>query len=494
MRAALKWEGYIYFHNGGKFDFRYLLPLLPKRALVVKSVKGRMASIRVGRVEFRDSFLLLPVALDAYEKEKIDYKLFEPDVREAHREKILRYLRSDLINLHHFVTDFVEEYGFGLTLAGRTFHILKKQFGMEPPKFSEKHDARFRPFYYGGRVEFRALGKLTGPWTMLDINSAYPRAMIEAHWFGGDYLVRTKLPKNIGPCFVHFRGQGGGALPWRSVSGSVLFPLDEREFFVTGWEYLAAWDTGKLKVKEILTVYQPEDCRSFRAYVEYFYRQKADAAAAGDKTAELFNKLILNSLYGRFALNPREFRDVELREYGDMSLAADGWEVGRDFEEAGLTLWEKKTPVRENSFFNVCTAASITGWVRAYLWRSLCAVSRPVYCDTDSIICRGPGKLKQGKGLGEWKVEAQGPRLWVAGKKLYALKLAREFWKPDKKTGKILKWKKACKGVNLSAEEICRVAEGTPNTSTRDVPTFSLYSEDHFVTRTVRRDDQRKKR
>ena len=148
-------------------------------------------------------------------------------------------------------------------------------------------------------------------------------------------------------------------------------------------------------------------------------------------------------------------------------------------------------PICSNSFFNVATAASITGCVRAHLFRSLRAVREPVYCDTDSIICRDPGTLKIGRELGEWKEEAESKAggLWIAGRKLYAL---------EKKGGG---WKLASKGVRLSPREIQTVANGEAVKSTLHAPTFSLYttrsargSKADFITRTIVRDDKRKRR
>lgn len=479
-----RWEGYIYFHNGGRFDFHFLLPYLP-RDVEIQAVKSRIAKIKAWGVEFRDSFLLLPVGLAHYAKEKFDYRWLEADVRESHKPAIRAYQKSDVFNLHAMVTDFIEEYGLGLTLAGRTFHILKHEFNLDPPKLSERHDTKFREFYYGGRVQFFKLGRLPGPWVLLDINSAYPRAMMEEHWFGASYEVRDSLPrskKKLGQSFVDFTGEGGGALPVRGLDGAVLFPLGVHRFQVTGWEFLAARETGHLKVHQVHLVYVPQHCENFRAYVEKFYRGKAAAKAKGDKAGELFNKLILNSLYGRFALNPREFKDVILMPYGKFPPQKEGWSIARDFENAGLTLWERKTKVRHNSFFNVCTAASITGWVRAYLWRSLCAVKEPVYCDTDSIICRHPRKLRIGKNLGEWKKEGRARRVHIAGKKLYAAELTDGTWKC------------AAKGVKLSPRQICAVARGEVRTMTFDAPSYSLFGADSFTTRRVRRDDQRKRR
>lgn len=496
FKTMRKYDGYVYAHNGGKFDFKYLLPFIPKTSTLF-TIKGRIAKIAFGEVEFRDSYLVLPVPLKAYGKLSIDYRHLESAVRHKHLDEIKTYLKADLHYLYEMIQEFVADYGFGLTMAGRTFAQLKEKFDIVPPKTDEHYDTCFREFYYGGRVQFFELGKIHGKFRVYDINSAYPAAMVAEHVFGTVFLTTTKLPREtsiLNTCFIKFRGSCKGGLPWHAEDGSLSFAPHEGTFAVTGWELAAAKRLGLVTIKEVEICHRPLELKSFRRYVEYFYRQKR--AAKKGSSEELFAKLFLNSCYGRFALNPREFRDVCMTRYDEepkenvryYQADPEGddppWTLANDFESCGLSIWEKPARVAHNAFFNVATAASITGKVRAFLLESLASVKRPVYCDTDCIICERADGLRIGGDLGDWKEEGELERdsLWIAGKKLYAGLL----------TGG--KWKTACKGVRLSPEDIIRVAEGTDVTSTLDAPTFSLLTGEGFVTRTVRRDDRRKRR
>lgn len=524
-----KFPGYIYAHNGGKFDFRYLLPYLHKDKAELRPIKGRAARfILPNKTEFRDSYCILPVPLKATGgKKEIDYRLFEADKRDANMAEIMEYFKTDLLCLHEQVTAFVNEYGFGMTLAGRTFDQFKKNFDLDPPKTNEFHDRKFRAFYYGGRVEFFELGHLRGKFKLIDINSAYPAAMVKEHAFGIEFETLSRLPKTgIEQCFVRFVGFSRGGLPWRGEDKSLSFGPRAGEFFVTGWEFVAAKKAGAVDVAAIISVHRPLECKSFGKFVDHFYRQKREAEKGSSD--ELFAKLLLNSSYGRFALNARDFRDVKMTDYREepeenaanrkkvcamvkkkfptlkgeafrLKCAAyweafDGkWELANDFEDAGISIWERQSEQKANAFYNVATAASITGCVRAFMFESLRQVLRPVYCDTDSIICEDTGNLKLGAGLGEWKLECESETdgLWIAAKKLYAFKI-----KGGKKP-----WKLAAKGVRLTAAEICKVAEGGKIKTTLAAPTFSIYttrtvagSKADFVTRTTQRDDARKRR
>jgi hypothetical protein len=530
-KVMRKFKGNIYAHNGGKFDFRYLLKQFQKADAKFFPIKGRIARVKIpDGPTFLDSYCILPVPLKATGgKLEMDYRKLERDVRELYMPEIIRYLKADLETLHEKVSEFVDEYGHGVTLAGRTFAQFKQNFDLEPPKTNEFQDRKFRRFYYGGRVEFFELGHVLGRFRLIDINSAYPAAMVKSHAFGLTFDLLQRVPRNeerAQRCFVHLTGDSLGGLPWRNEENALSFGAHSGEFFVTGWEYVAAKKLGKIGTHEILAVHEPLECKSFGKFVDYFYRQKSQSVKGSSE--ELFAKLFLNSAYGRFGLNAHNFRETTVTAYRiepDENVSArkriealvsvrhpelkgqkrqekcaaywrgydEKWELANDFEEDGISVWEKKTKLKKDSFYNVATAASVTGCVRAFMMESLAAVTRPVYCDTDSIICEDTGALKIGASLGEWKIEcdSENDGVYIGGKKLFAFKI-----KDGKKP-----WKLSSKGVRLSAEEIISVCKGNAVVSTLDAPTFSLFttkslagSSRDFVTRTTRRDDQRKRK
>ena len=126
----------------------------------------------------------------------------------------------------------------------------------------------------------------------------------------------------------------------------------------------------------------------------------------------------------------------------------------------------------------MATAASITGWVRAYLFRALRACERPLYCDTDSIACaRGVG-LDLGPDLGQWKDEGHYYRAAIAGRKMYAFFGRDEKGAPAEKT--------ASKGVTLSADQIASIAAGQSVTARRDAPNFSVRFGRRYIEREIK--------
>jgi hypothetical protein len=74
-----------------------------------------------------------------------------------------------------------------------------------------------------------------------------------------------------------------------------------------------------------------------------------------------------------------------------------------------------------------------------------------------------------GRALGEWKVELECDAYAVAGKKMYAFRSATDLYDVPKGEYKV-----ACKGVDLTANEIIRVAKGETVIYEPEVPTYSI--------------------
>lgn len=470
----------IYAHNGGKFDFFFLLPWLDPDLMIIN---GRIAKATMfeGAIELRDSWLILPMSLSTMQKDATDYTWFEREKREKYRREILNYLRSDCIYLHEWVTRFIDQFGNGLTLAGAAFKQLKKT-GYDVTKSYNDYDEKFRAFYYGGRVQCFQVGAFTGHFKYYDINSAYPETMLSKHWHGTQYIELLRLPdpeKYGGSWFAEIDAVSYGALPCRGDDGRLHFYNDDavRRYFVTGHEINAGLDTGTLTIKNVIRAYRPLFTADFSEYVNRFYAMKNEAGADLEKTPEnpdakaryIFAKLMLNSAYGKFGQDGRKFEKFCICEFGEWP-DGEGWLPYAD-TETGQRLFVRPDP--QDSFFNVATAASITGAVRAKLWRTICAAKNPLYCDTDSLICEN-ADIELGRELGQWKVEAEPVEVYIAQRKMYAMKDANGATKT------------ASKGVRLTFEQIKEGVLTKQNlTFYRDAPAYSLKYGQRFFSREV---------
>ena len=176
----------LYAHNGGKFDFHFLLPFADPQE--IKIINGRIAKMVFGNVTLIDSFLLIPFALEQYKKTKINYKIFEIEERNKpnNKKRILSYLDDDCSDLYALIDGFHQRIGKHLTIGAAAFGEMKK-LGYEIPKCGKNNDERFRPFYYGGRCQAFKKGIFIGNYKYVDINSAYTKAMMSEHPTGKTY-------------------------------------------------------------------------------------------------------------------------------------------------------------------------------------------------------------------------------------------------------------------------------------------------------------------
>ncbi len=489
-----------YAHNGGKFDWHFILKEIGDWEPMTV-INGRLAKFRIGNCEFRDSFNIIPAPLAAFQKEEIDYAIFEPGEREKpeNMQRIREYLKSDCIYLGQMVTEFLDTYGMNLTQASASMKIWSKMSGIKRPKSSKYYYDEMCKYYYGGRVQCFSLGIVKKPFKVIDIKSAYPYAMTHFHPWGMVYTTTDSLDgfddDKITRSFITLRAASLSAFPMRTKTG-LQFPADGeiREFHVTGWEYLAARDTGTLKDETVTEVRYYAEKITFGEYVDHFFEMKNEAdgmikalnANHPDfpkwSAQRLFAKIFLNSLYGKFAANPENYQEF-MTLPADLLEGAkeiDGWFYCKMINEK-TAIVNRPLPEEKHNYFDVSVAASITGFVRAYLWRNICQCKNVHYCDTDSIAAEEIN-VNVGKELGNWEIEAQCDWGAIGGKKLYAFHRAPGTYKASKEK----EWKTASKGVRLTPDQIIQIAKGDAVIDIPEVPTFSIKRPAIFTPRKIK--------
>ena len=465
-----------YAHNGGKFDFHFMLPFVDAYQDVL-IIDSRIVSMRIGKCELRDSYSILPIPLSAYKKDTIDYSIFEPRerIKPVNAEIIEKYLRADCVYLFEIVSQFISRFGARMTLAGAAMAQWVKIAGPQPRTNGDFYDSLY-PYYYGGRVECFESGVIQRNFSVYDINSAYPWAMRSKHPTGSSYLSSRH---DAGADFFELECESAGAFPYRGEGAGLSFPADgeRRRFFITRHELEAAEDTNSLHRPEFFTSIRFANHVDFSEYVDMFFEQKRNAQRAGDVAGAIFAKLMLNSLYGKFGANPDRYLNHRILPFDELAalIGSDTWSIAGQIGPWGLA----SRPLEESRkrWYNVATGASITGQVRALLWRTIRASNGVLYCDTDSLAVE---RFSEGAdisdALGSWKWEGDFCRAGIAGKKLYVFKGL------DGTADKI-----ASKGVRLTADEIMHVAAGGSVDYAREAPSFSIKKDPVFISRKVTR-------
>lgn len=515
----------IYAHNGGKFDFFFLMEFgaIENPALIIN---GRIVKAQaLGIHQIRDSYAILPVPLKKISdgavgnKKEIDYALMEKEVREEHKEEILSYLRQDCVVLFNIVFKFRERYGDKLTVGAMAISELEKHHPVS--RQNQSHDEKFRPFYYGGRVQCFESGEIKAPhgkkFQIFDVNSMYPAVMKQFnHPTGGNYVwlkgsdaagrldFKTGALRGFsGMYFIHFIGRNNGAIPRRNPDTGILeFNSTEGEYYACSHEVIAACELGLLKIDKVLDIHIPCSFLSFDVFVDTYMIEKVSAKKAGREADELFAKLTLNAAYGKFGSNANEFKqwyiydsqaDWEEKEAFErwreshpvIKGGKDGKAISRGAElvhfEGRFEIWQAPAP-SDRGFFDVAVAASITSAARSVLLRAIHGATRPLYCDTDSLICIDLKNVTIDEtALGAWKNEGTTDCIYIAGKKMYSCILDQL----DKK-GKP-KIKLASKGAQLKHDDIVKLCGGEIIHWKSDAPNFKMSGDTKFVARNIRK-------
>jgi hypothetical protein len=530
--AALPEPFTIYAHNGGKFDYQFFIHKL--RGKVGFKGRGLMRAVIPGidgiEHEIRDSMHIIPQALAGWKKDKFDYDKNLRKHRHRHRDDIIRYCVNDCKYLLQIVRKFIDRNGLKLSIGQAALSGLREEYKFEC--LGELMDAKLRGvhfdtrekdlygkptgkgYFYGGRVEcFMGRGIFHGPLSLIDVNAMYPYVMANfKHPIGAHYTFRSGIPDAY-TAFVRVQCRNRGALIARDASGATTGTIGEGEFFTTIWEFEAALDLGLIDHVRIL---QCVDCNAFSDFdrfvtprYEFRLNAKAEMHAMhlkgiteksndpvydDTKLTDTVMKFELTNAYGKFAQNPRRYSEHYFTDCeGEPDDNLDWGNAPRfKSEDQNYAIWERKAYRwdanegryiwdRPPRFYNVGTGASITGAARAVLLRASRKVTRPIYCDTDSIICADVGDLEiNNTKLGAWKLEKTFDEVVIAGKKEYAAKVAGL---PDGHKDRIVVKSKGVDGVTYA--EMVEMAGGRKISKTLKGPTMDRYGRYDYLTREI---------
>ena len=302
--------------------------------------------------------------------------------------------------------------------------IGKKNFAHIFPVPS--YDEDVRKCYKGGftYVAKRFKGKDLGKGIVLDVNSLYPSVMYyrpmpygEPIRYEGQYVKDEAYNLYVQVLSCHFKLKENH-IPTIQLKNNLSFmPTEYLESSDNGTGepvilYLTSVDLELLfshyEVWDI-TYYYGWKFRSstnlFRQYIDKWNEVKMEATRTGNKGLRQVAKLLLNNLYGKFALNPKTRQKMPY-------LGEDG------------IIHYSLLPEEERKPIYVPVGAFITAWARyTTITAAQKVYDRFVYADTDSLHLIG---MEEPKGLeiddvalGAWKHESTFDRARFLGQKCY---------------------------------------------------------------------------
>ena len=440
----------VYFHNFSRFDGIFLLKHLachhPKYKIQPLMRNNRLYELSVysGKVmlfRFRDSLNLLPGTLqnlamslcpDLGTKGSVDHESVNEKSLEKDKEVLIEYMKTDILLLGGVMQKAQNIYWklyqldieSKITLSSLALNIFRLRyyndeiFPIHIPNQNE--DTFIRKAYYGGHTDsYKPYGENL---YYYDVNSLYPFVMKEYPmpcgkpvWYSNleDMDIDSMLgfieayvvcPKTIKKPF----------LPYRSKTGTLIFPTGEFIGVYYSEELKYAVGLG-YKVVPISGYLFERKESPFKDFVSSLFSSRLEARKEGNDALSYVYKILMNSLYGRFGINPKStITEVcNFKRYTDV-VSFEGFIHGDMLSENNFIVSYHTNTGNDGTHWNppknsaVQLAAAITASARIYMYPY---ISRDdcYYTDTDSVVLSQPlpEELISSSILGMLKLEDQ---------------------------------------------------------------------------------------
>lgn len=426
-----------YFHNlkfDGEFIIHYLLTHgfvhVNEKKLGVNQFSTIISDLNVFyciKVKFKeeviisffDSLKLLNFSVEEVAKAfNLSIKKLEIDYK-AKREKGHKitdeekeYLKHDVMIMSLALEKMFEMKITKMTIASNAMSffkdtISKKRFEewFKPPLY----DKDLRQAYKGGFTYLNDIyrGKEVKEGIVLDVNSLYPSVMYyspmpygEGIYFDGKYTPDKLYNLYIQNITCQFRIKKG-MIPTIQIKNNLSFVPTEYLSSSNGESINLTLTNVDLKLfLEHYDIYDisynwgwkyKSSTKIFKRYIDYWNELKVKATKEGNKPLRTIAKLMLNSLYGKFAASPEGRSKIP---YLDNNIVK-----------------YKLSELEERTAYYLPISIFITSWARDKTIRSAQAVyHRFIYADTDSLHLEGTdipeNLLISDTELGKWKIES----------------------------------------------------------------------------------------
>lgn len=426
-----------YFHNlkfDGEFIIHYLLTHgfvhVNEKKLGVNQFSTIISDLNVFyciKVKFKeeviisffDSLKLLNFSVEEVAKAfNLSIKKLEIDYK-AKREKGHKitdeekeYLKHDVMIMSLALEKMFEMKITRMTIASNAMNffkdtISKKRFEewFKPPLY----DKDLRQAYKGGFTYLNEIyrGKEVKEGIVLDVNSLYPSVMYyspmpygEGIYFVGKYVPDKLYNLYIQNITCQFRIKKD-MIPTIQIKNNLSFVPTEYLSSSNGESINLTLTNVDLKLfLEHYDIYDvsynwgwkyKSSTKIFKSYIDYWNELKVKATKEGNKPLRTIAKLMLNSLYGKFAASPEGRSKIP---YLDNNIVK-----------------YKLSELEERTAYYLPISIFITSWARDKTIRSAQAVyHRFIYADTDSLHLEGTdipeNLLISDTELGKWKIES----------------------------------------------------------------------------------------
>ena len=445
----------VYFHNLD-FDGRFIFDYIARSPHNFKFENdgcriihngGLMAMFltyyfmgRQYRIRIQDSMNLLPAGQASLEevflgrKNKVDVDWTKAVSDELIEKRVTEDVKGLWWVLREFIWDIYERFGVdcrkSISLATITMTVFRTSLsspiyndfvipnGIESLEFNFPLDALIRYGYFGGRTEVFGnfdLDNFPENYDELDANSLYPsqyHKVMPVGKFEVRELRNQELPPGegffIGSLYEEYSEYP--VMPSKSDEGKLIYGYGHKYGVWAFPELRRAQELNLITLKSGYFLVSDNAQPILKDLGDQLYQERLKFREEGNVVGAFMNKILLNSLYGKFGQSP-EFTNLFLIpgrvDYDEIPL---GQELhAYDNGDYAVTML-KYTDVKFDHYMMVSIASYITSYARVDLHRAIQGAhdkgGRITYCDTDSIHGIIPeGSVTIGSELGEWKPE-----------------------------------------------------------------------------------------
>ena len=372
-------------------------------------------------------------------------KIEMPDYEESY-ETWMEYCKRDVEIIALAITKLISWWKehklgkFGFTspsLAMAAFRHMNKKVDLLAHQIPEVRCLE-RDSYFGGQLESYYIGDIKQKVYQYDVASLYPYVM-KKHRYPvhlKEYNITDTPKKGFAPIDPHasiaqvFITTDSDTFPIRVKQG-ILYMNGDGWVTLAGPELAYAYKKGYIFAHKSWATYVIKPV--FGEFVDYFWQLKIEGERNGDIVQRTFAKLLLNSLYGKFAqlgshLVP-SYDYAPLKEFGYSTI--DNLRTGQidrylDFFDIVL----KETRGKELAFSIPAISTFVTAYARQLLrgLKSIAGSSNFYYMSTDSLMVNKIGKnrlIESGEVedgvLGKLGLEAEGDSAWIGGCHFYRI-------------------------------------------------------------------------
>lgn len=433
----------VYFHNLGQFDGLFILrhltmehrellvePMVRNRVIYKISVytvspKGRRRNI----LSFHDSYHLFKRKLEELAscfcpglggKGYIDHDNVTLENLGSNKKEYLSYLKQDISLLGAVMLKakaiYFDLYQIDiltrLTISSLALSIFRRKYLKDDGDnriyiLNDNEEQFIRSGYYGGHTDvYIPTGECL---KYYDVNSLYPYSMLsdmpagKPKWENNLGLKKSQVELKdmfgfikafiICPADMH-----KPFLPFKQKDGTLIFPTGRFIGVYFSEELKYALSIG-YKVYPICGYLFDRMESPFKDFVNDIYQKRLEAKAKGEKALDFIHKTTMNSLYGRFGINPESTTTIILNKEEALKfpMEHEGFMHSEELCEDRFLITcknkrnadslQKRDKPPANAAVQI--SAAVTGYARIHMYPY---ISREdcYYTDTDSIVVKHP--------------------------------------------------------------------------------------------------------